>query len=106
MAESTAESRIRAVGIARQSVAKDGSKSPEQQIERMQAFCDSDGMDLLKVFTERDVSGGTPIAKRAGLRKAVEMVENGDADVVIGAYFDRLMRSLQVQAELVTRVEA
>jgi DNA invertase Pin-like site-specific DNA recombinase len=106
MAESPSESRIRAVGIARQSVAKDGSKSPEQQIERMQAFCDSDGMDLLKVFTERDVSGGTPIAKRAGLRKAVEMVENGDADVIIGAYFDRLMRSLQVQAELVTRVEA
>jgi Resolvase, N terminal domain/Recombinase zinc beta ribbon domain/Recombinase len=33
------------------------------------------------------------------------MVEHGNADVVIVAYFDRLVRSLAVQAEVVDRVE-
>ena len=33
------------------------------------------------------------------------MVEAGEADVVVVAYFDRLVRSLAVQAEVVERVE-
>ena len=40
-----------------------------------------------------------------GLRRAVELVEAGQADVVVVAYFDRLVRSLAVQAEVVERVE-
>ena len=51
------------------------------------------------------MSGGTPLAKRPGLRRAVELVEAGEADVVVVAYFDRLVRSLTVQAEVVERVE-
>ena len=46
-----------------------------------------------------------PLEKRPGLRRAVEMVEAGEADVVVVAYFDRLVRSLAVQAEVVERVE-
>lgn len=53
-----------------------------------------------------DVSGGTPLEQRAGLRQAVEAVEAGSADVIVAAYFDRLVRSLAVQGEVVTRVEA
>jgi site-specific DNA recombinase len=62
-------------------------------------------MTLLEVFDELDVSGGAPLAQRPGLSRAVEMVEQGDTDVVVVAYFDRLVRSLAVQAEVVDRVE-
>jgi site-specific DNA recombinase len=55
---------------------------------------------------EMDVAGGTPLVKRDGLRQAVEMVESGEANVVVVAYFDRLVRSLAVQREVVERVEA
>ena len=40
-----------------------------------------------------------------GLRRAVELVEAGGADVLIVAFFDRLFRSLKVQLEVVERVE-
>jgi site-specific DNA recombinase len=58
------------------------------------------------VIEELDVSGGTPLAARGGLRRAVELVEASEADVVVVAYLDRLVRSLAVQAEVVSRVEA
>jgi site-specific DNA recombinase len=51
------------------------------------------------------VSGGAPLARRPGLGRAVQMVEEGSADVVVVAYFDRLVRSLAVHAEVVERVE-
>jgi site-specific DNA recombinase len=60
----------------------------------------------LTVVEEMDVSGRTPLDRRAGLREAIEAVEDGRADVIVGGYFDRLMRSLKVQAELLERVEA
>lgn len=59
-------------------------------------------MDTLQ---ELDVSGGAPLAKRPGLRRAIELVEAHEADVVVVAYFDRLVRSVAVQAELVERIE-
>jgi site-specific DNA recombinase len=48
---------------------------------------------------------GPPLDQREGLRTAVEAVEAGEADVIVAAYFDRLVRSLQVQGEVVQRVE-
>ena len=52
------------------------------------------------------MSGGASLEKRHGLRRAVEMVEAEEVDVVVVAYLDRLVRSLAVQAEVVGRVEA
>ena len=52
-----------------------------------------------RTIEELDVSGGAPLAKRAGLRRAVELVEAGEADVVVVAYFDRLVRSLACSAK-------
>jgi site-specific DNA recombinase len=94
----------KAIGIARQSHG-DG-ESVAQQIARLEDACRRDGLDLIAVHEEQDVSGRTPLAKRPGLRQAIEGVEAGEADVIIAAYFDRLIRSLKVQAELVERVEA
>jgi site-specific DNA recombinase len=75
-------------------------------MERIRAACERDGLELADVLSELDVSGGAPLAKRPGLRRAVEAVEAGEADVLVVAYLDRLVRSLTVQAEVVGRVEA
>jgi site-specific DNA recombinase len=100
----------KAIGIVRVSQVngREGESfaSPGEQRERIEAACERDGLELLSVVSELDVSGGTPLAARAGLLSAVQAVEAGDADVIVAAYFDRLVRSLKVQGELVERVEA
>lgn len=97
----------RAIGIVRVSRTKgEGIVSPSEQRERIEAACERDGLELLEVIEELDVSGGTPLEKRRGLSQAVSKVEAGEADTIVVAYFDRLVRSLAVQAEIVSRVEA
>jgi site-specific DNA recombinase len=95
----------RAIGIIRKSKGHEGA-SPVQQRESIERECKRLGLKLVEVHEELEVKGGTPLAKRKGLLAAIEAVEGGKADVVLAAYFDRLMRSLTVQAELVSRVEA
>jgi DNA invertase Pin-like site-specific DNA recombinase len=79
--------------------------SPREQEQRIATACEHDGLELVDVVQELDVSGGTPLDRRPGLRRAVEMVESGDVSVLVVAYFDRLVRSLTVQREVVERVE-
>jgi DNA invertase Pin-like site-specific DNA recombinase len=62
-------------------------------------------MRLIDVVREMDVSGGTPLDRRPGLRRAVELVEAGKVDTIIVVYMDRFVRSVAVQLELVERVE-
>jgi DNA invertase Pin-like site-specific DNA recombinase len=105
----TRASSRRAVGVVRVSRVGDrtGERfvSPGEQRERIEAACERDGLTLVDVQRELDVSGGAPLARRPGLRRAVEMIEGGEADVIVVAYLDRLVRSLSVQAEVVSRVE-
>ncbi len=100
----------RAIGIIRVSQinGRDGESfaSPGEQRERIEAACKRDGLKLVQAFDEMDVSGGTALERRTGLRTAIETIESGQAEVIVAAYFDRLVRSLKVQAELVERVEA
>jgi site-specific DNA recombinase len=60
----------------------------------------------LDTLPEFDVSGGAPLDKRPGLSRAVAMIEAGQADVIVVAFFDRLFRSIEVQTEVANRVEA
>ena len=110
MASKNRTPQRRAIGIVRVSrvAGREGERfaSPDEQRDRIETECERDGLDLLDVIPEMDVSGGTPLAKREGLRTAVERVEAGEAQVVVAAYFDRLCRSLKVQGELIERVEA
>ena len=87
---------------------RDGERfvSPSEQRERIAAACERDGLRLVDVIEELDVSGGAPLAQRPGLRRAVELVEAGEVDVVVVAFLDRLVRSVAVQAEVVGRVES
>lgn len=100
----------RAVGIVRVSRVggREGERfvSPEEQRQRIETACERDGLKLIAVHEELDVSGGKPLVQRPGLSAAVAAVEAGEADVVAAAYFDRLFRSLSTQAEVVERVEA
>jgi DNA invertase Pin-like site-specific DNA recombinase len=99
----------RAIGIVRVSQVngRDGESfaSPGEQRDRIATACERDGLHLVETIEELDVSGGTPLVARAGLRRAVEAVEQGKADVLVVAYLDRLVRSLAVQGEVVERVE-
>jgi DNA invertase Pin-like site-specific DNA recombinase len=99
----------RAVGIVRVSRvgARNGEQfvSPDEQAERIKAACASSGLDLVETLQELDVSGGAAIANRPGLSRAIELIEAKEAEVVVVAYFDRLARSLKVQAEVLERVE-
>ncbi len=79
--------------------------SPEEQRDRIEQTCARDGLALVAVYDELDVSGGKSLAERPGLSAAVAAIEAGQADVVAAAYFDRLFRSLPTQTEVVGRVE-
>jgi DNA invertase Pin-like site-specific DNA recombinase len=100
----------RAIGIVRVSQtagrAGDSFTSPRTQRERIESECEREGLELIEVFEELDVSGGKTLDKRPGLSAAVRMIENGEAEIIVAAYFDRLLRSLATQAELLRRVEA
>lgn len=97
--------QLRAIGIGRQSKKNDESLSIPLQIERLEQVAAAENFNLLGVLEEPGVSGGADLSKRRGLRVAVEMVENDEADVIVAAYFDRFFRDLTVQAEVLDRIE-
>lgn len=63
-------------------------------------------MELIDTEPEINVSGGKALTKRKGLLWGVEAIEAGEASVLIVGYFDRLVRDLKIQWEIVSRVEA
>jgi site-specific DNA recombinase len=80
--------------------------SPEVQIEAATRWARDRGERLVAApIPEIDVSGRLPLSKRPGLLAAIEMIEAGRADQLVVAYFDRLVRSLKVQLEVIERVE-
>ena len=80
--------------------------SPEVQIEAARRWARDRGERLAcSPIPEIDVSGRLPLSKRPGLLAAIEMIEAGRAEQLVVAYFDRLVRSLKVQLEVIERVE-
>src|ERR1051325_3387264 len=99
----------RAIGIVRVSRTRgregDSFASPKEQADRIREACTRGNLQLLRIEEELDVSGGRTLDDRPGLGPAVRAIETGEADVIVGAYFDRLFRSMTAQAEAVARVE-
>ena len=79
--------------------------SPKAQLAKARLWSKDQGNRVVAAFEEIDVSGKLPLARRPGLLRAIEMVEAGEADHIVVAYFDRLVRSLKVQLEVIERVE-
>jgi DNA invertase Pin-like site-specific DNA recombinase len=79
--------------------------SPKAQLAKAKLWSEDQGNRVVAAFEEIDVSGKLPLVRRPGLLKAIEMVEAGEADHIVVAYFDRLVRSLKVQLEVIERVE-
>ncbi len=107
--------RPKAVGIIRvcqvagresSAEARERFASPEVQLAAMRALCERDGFELVDTFPEMDISGGAKLERRTGMLRAIEAVESGRATVVIASNFDRLVRSLEVQAQILRRIEA
>jgi hypothetical protein len=67
---------------------RDGERfvSPPEQGERIRAECERDDLEIVGIIEEVDVSGGTPLGRRLGLRQAVERIEAGEAEVLVVAY--------------------
>ena len=80
--------------------------SPDVQIDAAKRWAKQRGERIVaEPLREIDVSGKRPLAERPGLLAAIEMVEAGQAEHIVVAYFDRLVRSLKVQLEVIERVE-
>jgi DNA invertase Pin-like site-specific DNA recombinase len=117
MASAASSQRPRAIGIVRVSQRDDDSgHSPEVQARAMLRQAADEGFDLAAadIWDEnvdrngkvRKVSGGAALADRPKLRAAVEAVERGEASVIVAERFDRLFRDLDVQREVIRRVES
>jgi ThiF family/Resolvase, N terminal domain len=64
------------------------------------------GVRELRLHDSATVTPGVLVRQLSpGLLKAIELVEAGEADHIVVAYFDRLVRSLRVQLEVIERVE-
>jgi DNA invertase Pin-like site-specific DNA recombinase len=79
--------------------------SPDVQLDAAKRWSKNRSERVVTHFQEIDVSGKLPLARRPGLLAAIELVEAGRADQIVVAYFDRLVRSLKVQLEVIERVE-
>src|SRR5262245_19574977 len=98
--------RRRRVGVVRVSRLGEDAKSPGEQKARLLDNAERDGAEMVAIYEELSVSGRTPLHKRLGLTAAIEMVEREEADEIAVAYFDRLVRSVRIQQEMVERVQA
>lgn len=97
----------RAIGIVRCSPddLNPDKHSPEIQRQTIRRICKERDWQLLHIVDEVDVSGRWDLDRRTGLRPSVEAVERGEADLIVVARFDRLVRSVKVQAQITERVE-
>jgi len=79
--------------------------SPEDQLKMVNQMCEQHNWEIVRILYEIDQSGyRTRFEKRKGLYPATRMVEEGEADLVVMAFFDRMARNIVVQTEFLGRV--
>lgn len=81
---------------------KDRLRSFEFQERDIRAAAASRGLQLTEIITDPDESGANP--ERAGLLRAIELVENGDAAGIVVAKLDRFSRDTRQALDLAARV--
>jgi DNA invertase Pin-like site-specific DNA recombinase len=103
---------LRAVEVIRVSKVGKRAKTPEKfvspddQKKMIAGVCaQQGGWPIVASFTELNQSGlRTLLLKRKGLYPALQMIENGEADVVVFAFRDRMARNNVVETEFLARV--
>jgi DNA invertase Pin-like site-specific DNA recombinase len=109
--------RPKAIGIVRVSQREDDtSHSPEVQARAMLKFAadqhwDLSPRDILDENVDasgkvRKVSGGADLADRPKMLAAVQSVERGTHQIILAERFDRFFRDLDVQREVLRRVDS
>lgn len=74
----------------------------DAQAEKDRETADQYGVKILASFEDRGKSGGT--LEREGLQAALEMIERGEATVLVAAKLSRLARSTRGSLEIIERV--
>lgn len=92
---------LRAIGYVRVSTSKQ-DLSPAAQGAALDRWAASEGVELVAVFVDRGVSGGTDVADRPGLASALAYLADhkGDVGALVVAKRDRLARDVGVAASI------
>jgi DNA invertase Pin-like site-specific DNA recombinase len=97
----------RAVGYARCSTAEQASEGMglETQVSRIRAWADAVDAEVVEVVTDGGVSGGKPLAERAGGKRIAALLDarKPDADAVVVLRLDRLGRDAAETLALLKR---
>lgn len=99
---------LRAIGYIRISKEeKDGGKhkqaGPEVQRHAIERECERHDWQLVNLYEDIGVSGGTQWEKRPGASAAIHAIEAGEADILICSKLDRLSRGLMDFADILAR---
>lgn len=80
--------------------------SPDDQRKINERICQQFNLTPVAEFVELNKSGySRELKRRPGLRPAIEMVERGEAEVIVVGYFDRLFRKSSVKIEAFLRIQ-
>ena len=93
---------MRAVIYARYSSQNQREDSIEDQVRLCRGFVESQGWTYLHAYTDRAVSGASPM--RSGYQKLLEDARAGEFDVVVAEALDRLSRDQEDIAGLYKRL--
>lgn len=94
---------LRAIIYARISEDRfDEREGTTEQVESCEAYATERGLDVVAVLVDNNRSATRPDGKRPNYDRAMQMIQRGEADVIVVKYTSRLYRRL---ADLVTLTE-
>jgi site-specific DNA recombinase len=85
----------RAIGYIRVSTGQqvDSGLSLEHQEDRIRAYAEAHGLELVSIVRDEAVSGGKPMSERDGGKAVLAALDAGEAHHVVALKLDRLFRS-------------
>lgn len=101
---STESVEMRVVGYIRISKEEQNSHSLSTQAEAIRRWCDQGGHELVRIYTDDGVSGGTHPTKRAGGQAAIAHARRNGVDALLVTKLDRVARDLAATLDLVDNV--
>jgi DNA invertase Pin-like site-specific DNA recombinase len=100
------ESPVRAIGYVRVSTDEQQTSGAGISAQRaaIRTECDRRSWSLLRIVGE-DAGANSATLERAGLRRALDILDRGDAEVLLIAKLDRLSRSVAQGAQVMDRAK-